>query len=790
MKKKIFFTYLLNILWLFNYAQFNGGNGDGYSKLIKAETTLNNTDVSLLYFGNNGDGYSDDLLANITLNNTNISQLYVGGNGDGYAQDLFAQTTLLNLDLSSLYTGSNGDGYAQNLFAQTTLLNLDLTSLYTGNNGDGYAQNLFAQTTLLNLDLTSLYTGNNGDGYAQNLFAQTTLLNLDLTSLYTGNNGDGYAQNLFAQTTLLNLDLASLYTGNNGDGYAQNLFAQTTLLNLDLAILFNGGNGDGYSRGEYFQNPLCNRMITAWNGAVWSNGVPNNTTQVAINNFYDTSINGNLTACSCVVRTNGFLTVNTNQYAHVVNDFINNGDVNILHQGSFVQDNNDATVTGSGVFTTLLETTLLLDEDRFTFFSSPVQNQDLNVFNIFADNRRWRFNEATQDWYLINVNDTMIPAVGYPIKAAPDTGQYPQIGFADFDGAFNNGIYSYPLTYNAGGIDDDNSLVGNPYPSAINATLLLNNNANANAFYFWTHNSTLLADGSDYSGDDYAVWNSSGGIASGSGSAAPSGFIASGQGFFVDAVGPGNLVFNNSLRVTNQNTDFRRPEKDLRNRIWLNLTNENGLFSQILINSSNEGTTAFDPKYDAVRFNAGNPISFYSQGENDALYAIQALPILSENDVVPLAFDVINENVQNLKISIDNIENFNNVSIYLKDNLLNIIHDLELADYDFSVSETGSFTNRFELVFNRNALNTDENSLQKEKLIVTNQTEREILVKTQNSSIITRLKAYDVLGKIIIDIKPNQSKIIIPTNINQGTVLFIKAQLENGNILNTKFIKI
>ncbi len=558
-------------------------------------------------------------------------------------------------------------------------------------------------------------------------------------------------------------------------------------------MLFGGGNGDGYSRGLYYQNPLCSRNLTVWNGVSWSNGVPSNLTQTIIADFYDTSINGNLTACSSLVRTNGFLTVNTNQYAHIVNDFINNGNVNIFHQGSFVQNNNNATVTGDGFFVTLIETTPLIDADRFTYFSSPVENQDLNVFSSFANmNRLWRFDEANQDWYLVNQNDIMIPAVGYAIRGAPDVGQYPQIGFADFEGAFNNGIFSYPLTFNVGGISDDNSLVGNPYPSAINANLLLNNNANANAFYFWTHNSNVV--GGVFTGDDYAIWNNSGGIASGSGSPAPSGFIASGQGFFVDAVGSGNLVFNNSIRVTGNNDDFRdndsETSEDIRDRIWLNLTTENGLFNQILINFSDEGSLGFDTKLDATRYNTENPISFYSNGINEELFAIQALPNLNEDTIVPLGYDVIEESINQLKISIDHLENFNDVEIYLKDNVLNVTHDLELSDYDFSINETGMVNNRFELVFKRNALSTQDNLLILEDLIVSNYSENEIFVKTKNATIISELKAYDVLGKLIIDLKPNQSTFIIPTSINQGTVLFVKAKLENNKILKTKFIKL
>ncbi len=129
-----------------------------------------------------------------------------------------------------------------------------------------------------------------------------------------------------------------------------------------------------------------------------------------------------------------------------------------------------------------------------------------------------------------------------------------------------------------------------------------------------------------------------------------------------------------------------------------------------------------------------------------------------------------------------------NVNIYLKDNLLNSMHDLHQSDYEFQVTEIGVFNNRFELIFNRNALSINENSTN-DNLVIFNQSETEIGVKMLNTSIIKSLIAYDILGKEILNLKPNKSDFIMDTNIKQGTILFIKVALENGQILNTKFIK-
>jgi len=540
---------------------------------------------------------------------------------------------------------------------------------------------------------------------------------------------------------------------------------------------------------SFSENCSCTGSVTQFNSTGWSNGFPTPGSIAIINDMYQVGIEGNFEACSCEITQNGYLQIDSSTFIKINRNITNNGIIEVLNQGSFVQINNDATLTGNGTYTTKIQTTQLNETANFTYFSSPVQNQDLTVFSSWARmNRLWRFDELTQDWTLADQNDIMLPAVGYAIQGDLDTGQYPLIGYANFNGVFNNGIYSYPLTYNSGGIDDDNALVGNPYPSAIDAALLLSANTNANAFYFWTHKSIILPDGSAYAGDDYAIWNSSGGIASASGSSAPTGYIASGQGFFVEASGTGNLVFNNSMRVTGNNTDFRRPANINRDRIWLNLSNDDGFFNQILINFSENGTPNFDNKLDAVRIASGNAISFYSNGLNDENFAIQAVPNLSTNTIIPLGYKVNTTTIPNLTISIDHSEFISDTNIYLKDNLLNVIHDLKLTDYQFS-AEQGQFNNRFELVFNRSILVIKDKLANSEKIILSNSTENTINVKTKNGSVIKSIKAFDILGKIMINQKPNKNNFIINTNIKQGTVLFVVSKLSNGQIINTKFIK-
>ncbi len=121
------------------------------------------------------------------------TELYQGGTGDGFAVASLPETTLTNTDLSVLYQGGSGDGFAMGSIPITTLTNTDLSVLYQGGSGDGFAYNSVDVTTLTNTDLSVLYQGGAGDGFAYNSIDVTTLTNTDLSVLFQGGSGDGFA---------------------------------------------------------------------------------------------------------------------------------------------------------------------------------------------------------------------------------------------------------------------------------------------------------------------------------------------------------------------------------------------------------------------------------------------------------------------------------------------------------------------------------------------------------------------------------------------------------------------
>ena len=94
----------------------------------------------------------------------------------------------------------------------------------------------------------------------------------------------------------------------------------------------------------------------------------------------------------------------------------------------------------------------------------------------------------------------------------------------------NNGNITVSLDYS--NVGNNYNLLGNPYPSAIDAEVFvrLNNSVLEGTLYFWTHNSV---DTGQNTTNDYVFWNLSGGNVGSCGDCVtPDGKIASGQGFF------------------------------------------------------------------------------------------------------------------------------------------------------------------------------------------------------------------------------------------------------------------
>lgn len=564
-------------------------------------------------------------------------------------------------------------------------------------------------------------------------------------------------------------------------------------------------------------------QITTWDGTSWSAGFPTSTMKAVFDGNYTTSAltnQGSIQACECQINSGKIVTIGTGYYIEIQSKLTNDGILNVANNASLIQVNDNALNSGIGI-TNVTRTTASYELYDYTYWSSPILNPSLNsALGLWRLDYSFLFNTANfQDiitastgvapadsfddngdaWQHVYGSDLMIPGVGYAVMA-PTLGLFPTTTNAVFSGKPNNGVVTIPmvLSQNVANSLDDYNLIGNPYPSAIFADTFISANTDiSGTLYFWTHIGNISSsnpgpDLYNFNSDDYAMYNLSGGTAaSNTGSTMPTGYIASGQGFFVEAITANDVIFNNSMRnKTYSNHNFYRPISPIlaqvygeKSRIWLNLQNPDGMFSQQLVAYTENSTLGYDRGYDGIVNLSNNYISFYSFIDND-LYRIQARSAFDLNDLVPLGF--FSAVSGSFTISINSLDGiFENQNVYLQDNELGIVHDLTQSPYSFT-AHYGNNNERFVLRYTTALENENfENSSNNVVLATSN---NQITIKSPFEKIAS-VTIFDILGREIVRKENVSENEIIFNNIAlKNQTLIVKIQLQNGEIVTRKII--
>ena len=565
----------------------------------------------------------------------------------------------------------------------------------------------------------------------------------------------------------------------------------------------------------------CPSTVT-WNGT-WS-GTPDLTTEVVISANYNTSA-GSFSACSLTVDSGVTLTIDNSTFVEVENDVTVDGNLVVETEGNFVQNDNSGgfTVNAGGSSSVNKQTSTKPDWFYYTYWSSPVVGETIaGAFPDVDGDRRFWFNAANfvdtngddvddnaDDWQYALGGDTMTPGVGYA-STSSRLGFFPRTDIATFEGAFNTGNIPVSITLNAANTGINWNFIGNPYPSAIDFIAFQQANSSVidGAAYFWSQASPPDAanpgnEPLNFNLNDYAVFTvGTGGTAGGDVSKIPTGYIASGQGFFIPASSIGTATFTNAMRMadaTSNNQFFRGNNKksnktnNLENKLWVNLTSGNGVFNQILVGYVDGATDDNDGmSYDAPKLLPQDfPAVIYTlMDSNDSKYAIQGKNVnsIDEDEFIRLGFST-NINVATIyKLSIAQFEGdfLSSNNVYLKDNLLNTLHNLSASDYTFT-SEVGEFNNRFEVVFNANALSTEDISIESKRLkIVELDNDR---VKFTASKAIKTVTIFDLLGRELYNFKGQNNTETYKLSGLNSTIYIAKVELTDGTIISKKAIK-
>jgi hypothetical protein len=539
---------------------------------------------------------------------------------------------------------------------------------------------------------------------------------------------------------------------------------------------------------------------TTWTGT-WSNGTPTSSTAAIFASNYTAT--GNLSACSIQIQSGANVTVNPGIVLTVQNAVVvdTGGTLMFENTSSLIQVDNAAVNSG---FVTYKRTTTPLHMFDYTYWSSPLFPQTLfGVSPATLSDKYYAFNTVTNSYQQLSSSSLMTPGKGYIIRAPqgyPVAPAAPIAYTATFnggsgDGVPNNGIINLPVVVSGA---NNMNLLGNPYASALLADSFLTANASVidGTIYLWTHNTPINSN--NYTGSDYAVYNLGGAAGtsaatnSGVNNAIPNGYIGAGQGFFVKAIASGSVVYNNGMRSGN-NTQFYRPAGAAstpgslqKNRVWLDLTNDQGAYKQMMVGYIETATNQRDWGFDSDMVDAGNVVNLYSiAGADKFVLQGRALPF-DETDQVPLGvkFDYAGTYAINLS-AFDGF--FSHKEIYLEDKLLNVIHNLKLGSYSFATS-AGVFDERFVLRYTDGTSLGIGEQLFNENTVLVYKNETGININTSNV-IMKSVKIFDVRGRLIAeknDIGANTYQFTDLPETQQ--VLLIKVISQDGAIVTKKLV--
>lgn len=552
------------------------------------------------------------------------------------------------------------------------------------------------------------------------------------------------------------------------------------------AVIQNGSCSIAYSS-------VASVLFTAttWSGS-WTNGPPNTYTKAIFASDYTST--GNLDACSVQVLSGVTVTFLNNHTLNVQNEVIVDASATpgllIFESGSSLVQVNSLGVVNSGNIS-YKRTVSGLNGFDYVYWSSPVTNQSLNGLysspsmgykyywdTIVANSNGASGNTSQGNW--TSASGNMSVGKGYIIRGSSSYGWAGSLT-SIFNGVPNNGTISVSIargnyqgpTYTGlngksiTNIDDNMNLIGNPYPSAVNAISFLNSNSNILGYIsLWTHSNAPSSSASNpfYNSytynyyNDYLTYNSAG---SSSGPGTFNGYIASGQGFFVTMVDgvqdtSQSVIFNNGMRnSTNANNQFFKTNQIMsstgitNHRIWLDLVDSNNKSTRTLIAYCLGATNAKDRSFDApIKDDTPNAIFSLIGGDSQIIQG-RALPF-DDNDQVSIGYNA--QTAGNFTIAIAAVDGLfeQNQPIYLEDKMLNIIFNLRQAPYTFS-SAQGTFNDRFVIRYTNPNL-PNPNFSEDSSLFVIYKSQNLVHVKSDKSKI-REITVFDIQGRIIDDFK-------------------------------------
>lgn len=537
---------------------------------------------------------------------------------------------------------------------------------------------------------------------------------------------------------------------------------------------------DGGSCGNVV-TPVFMLTVTApvtWNGS-WSS-TPTSTSAIIVES--NLSLNSDLEVCSCEIKNDAILAVSpgTNLTVKGKVTVATTATLLLFNKASLIQTDD---VVNEGKIEVRRNSSKVKRLD-YTLWSSPVQGQQLLAFSPFTlTNRFYEYSTAINGYASVSANDNFETGKGYLIRTPNNHPTTATAQSVSFKGVPNNGDIAIPLSYVSPSLSYN--AIGNPYPSPISVEEFIDANQSSieGTLWFWrkTNDSNESRSYSTVTKFGYSANTAAGG--ENDYAVDPNGIINTGQGFIVKATNAGTVVLNNSMRAGNSTDQFFRTSNQT-SRIWLNATKP-GAFSQTMFGYTAGATNGYDNGYDGLALIDGN-LNLYTIADGMNL-AIQARPDFNTTDVVPLGFKTAAAGT--FSFAIDHVDGLfigDAQAIYIKDNVLNLTHNLKQSSYSFT-SDAGTFDGRFEVVYVPMETMGTHNPDGAAKSVVVYGARNQVNIIASDE--IESVEVYDLLGRSVFskkDIaKENYTSPAIPV-VQQ--VIVVKVTMADGSSATKKIM--
>lgn len=579
------------------------------------------------------------------------------------------------------------------------------------------------------------------------------------------------------------------------------------------------------------------------------------------------------------VSPNAYIFVN-NQFVYVTQNINldSNGNIYLRNQSQLLQGTNGiGNNSGLGNLSIFQEGTV--NNFQYNYWCSPVgvptisnSNSNFGITRIFRPTslisstqatilppsnlngtssplsiaQRWIFtfsnSNSYSQWNYIGSNNTITPGLGFTMKGTSGTdnlivdindGIENNMGSKqryDFRGKPNDGTIVNTVTTN------NFTLIGNPYPSAIDLNAFLLDPSNATVIngqaYFWEQvavNSHILdaysggygtyTPGAGYTPAAFWNFNGSGDYESDLGITGTNferRFTPIGQGFMVRGTTNGNITMRNSFRVYRKegasfNSEFARNNNqiettefydDIPNLAGIDYSQiRKGYVPQVRINAmyNNRGirpttlgfapnsTDAFDYGFDGQSPSV-ETAEFYYILNNSSNEFVTSVTAFDENKRLPIGLRCNEQTNFKIKV-VDILYGFDtNQNIYIHDKENDVYYDIKNGIFDMTLPP-GDNKTRFEITFKNfnDVLSNPDNEIKTVEVYQNNINNTLTIFNKSNKEII-KFDLFDVTGKRVLEkVKlGTQSHIEIPTSNLSDGIYIVSIKTKDGYILTKK----